>query len=105
MTVSVTVQRLPADFQGKDVSDPLIATEAQAVERGRMEIERNCSDRMMVSGTCPLHTYMQPGKIVQVTDLQKGEYRALLRMFSLTIDRQGEDSFTAVTNIVMEREI
>jgi hypothetical protein len=104
MSVSVIVQRLPADFQGADISDPLIATEAQAVERGRMEIERNCSDRVMVSGTCPLQTYMQPGKIIHVTDLQLGEYRAMLRSFALTIDRQADGSFTAVTNIVMERE-
>lgn len=104
MTVSVIVQRAPADFQGQDITDPLIATDAQAIERGRIEIERKYSDRFTVSGTCPLHTYMQPGKIVQVTDLQKGEYQAILRMFSLTIDRQADGNFTAVTNIVMERE-
>lgn len=104
MSVSVVVQRSPGDFQGQDISDPLIATEAQAVERGRNEIESSCSDRMQVSGTCPMQPWMQPGKIVQVTDLQQGEYRAMIRSFSLSIDRQADGTFTARSNIVLERE-
>lgn len=104
MSVSVLVQRLPADYQGSDISDPLIATDAQAMARGRTEIDKNFSDRVIVSGTCPLHTDMQPGKIIAMTDLQTGQYRAMLKTFSLTIDRRADGSFTAVTNISMERE-
>ncbi len=104
MSVSVIVERSPADNQGADISDPLISIEAQGRERGRREIDKNSTDRVTVSGTCPLHTYMQPGAIVQMTDLQTGQYRAMLKSFSLSIDRQENGSFSAVTNISMERE-
>lgn len=102
--ISVIVRRSPYDFQGADISDPLIASDAQAVARGRAAIDENCSDRVMVSGTCPLQIYMQPGSIVEVTDLQLGSYRAMLHLFSLTIDRQKDGSFTAMSNVVLERE-
>lgn len=103
MTVSVIVQRSPADTQGPDITDPLIATEQQAMERGRVEIERNSTDRVIISGSCPLHSYMQPGQTVQMTDLQTGVYFAMLSSFALTIDRQPDGSHTAVSNITLER--
>jgi len=104
MTVSVLVQRRPADYQGPDISDTLIATDAQAMARGRKEIDKNFSDRVLVSGSCPMQPDMQPGKIIAMTDLQTGQYRAMLKNFALTITRQQDGSFTAATNITMERE-
>lgn len=102
--ISIIVQRPPADYQGPDISDPLIATEAQAQARGREEIDRSGSDRVIVSGTCPLHSYMRPGSMVLVTDIQLGQYPAMLKSFALTMDRQPDGSFTATTNVTLERE-
>lgn len=102
--ISIIVQRTPADFQGPDISDPLIATEDQAMARGRAEIDKNATDRVIVSGTCPLHSYMRPGSIVLVTDMQMGQYRAMLKSFALVMDRQKDGQFAATTNVTLERE-
>jgi len=48
--------------------------------------------------------YMPPGSILSVTDVQLGQYRAMLKSFAVTIDRQADGSFSAVTNITKERE-
>jgi len=102
--ISIIVQRAPADRQGPDISDPLIATEAQAMARGRAEIDQNSTDRVQSSETCPMLGYMPPGSILSVTDVQLGQYRAMLKSFAVTIDRQADGSFSAVTNITKERE-
>ena len=102
--ISVIVQRNPADFQGPDISDPLIATDAQAVARGTAEVDKLSTDRVDVSGTCSLHSYMEPGSIVLVTDLQLGQYKAMLKMFSLSVTRQPNGTFSASTNVTLERE-
>lgn len=102
--ISIIVQRAPADFQGADISDPLIATEAQAQARGRAEIDKKSTNRVQLSGVCPVRAYMQPGSVSLVSDLQQGQYPAMLRSFSLTIDRQKDGKFKATTNIVQERE-
>lgn len=103
MSVSITAWRLPKDKQGKDISDNLISSETQAAERGRIEIDRQSTNRTIISGTCTMHSHMVPGKMVQVTDLEKGNYMAMLRSFSLTINRSGDDKFSATTNVVLER--
>lgn len=101
--IFITAKRPPANKQGPDITDQLLSSEAQARERGRVEIDANCSNRTIVSGTCVIHSYMQPGKMVQVTDLEKGNYMAMLRSFSLSINRQ-KDSFKATTNVILERD-
>lgn len=102
--ISIIVQRAPGDSQGSDVSDKLISTELQAIARGTTEINKTCSDRVIVSGSCPARAYMEPGSICAVTDMQQGQYRAMLRSYSLTLETNGDGSFSAVTDITMERE-
>lgn len=105
IAISVIVKRRPADYQGDDISDPLIVTEAQARARGRAEIDKYCSNRVMVSGRCIFQHYMEPGKIVQVDDIQRGRYKGMLRSFSLSMDYKAGGKFSATTSIVVEREV
>lgn len=100
--ISIIVERAPADNQGPDIVDTLIATEVQAVERGRIEIDRQCTNRMMISGSCPMRSYMEPGKLVQVSDLEQGNYIAMLRSYAFDI-RIDVNSFSAVTSVVLEK--
>ncbi len=102
--ISIVVQQTPADFQGPDIIDPLIVTDAMALSKGGVEISKNHKNRRSISGTCVLQPYMQPGSIVLYTDRQGNQFRALLKRSPLTIDRQ-KDSFTATTNIVMEFKV
>ena len=100
--ISVLVQRLPGDKQGPDISDPLITTVQVAQERGRREIDYNCSNRQLISSTGPLAGYMRPGKLVEVADAEKITWRGMIRTCAISINRDG-DSFTADVNLRIER--
>lgn len=102
--ISIIVQRPPADNQGPDISNPLIGTESQAIGAATAEIDKHSTDRVEVSGVIPLNPYMKPGLVVLVTDLQRGQYRAMIISFSVTISREADGGFTATSNIVLERE-
>jgi len=101
--ISIIVERTPADSQGSDIVESLISAEDQAMQLGRMHIDTNSSNRMIVSGSMPLSVYMEPAKLAQVTDLQKGQYNAKLLNYSTTITRAGGD-FSATTSVIMERD-
>ena len=102
--IAIIAERHPANKQGDDITDPLITTHEQAAQRGRLEIDKNSTDRFTVSGTMPLYTHMQPGGLVEVIDLQKGKYMSILETFSCTLTRNDSGNFTAVSNVKLERE-
>jgi hypothetical protein len=104
MSISIIVERSPADRQGPDIVNSLIASEAQALQAGRAEIDTNSTDRFTVSGSSPISSYMEPGKIVQISDLQKGTYKSMLRNFSSSLTMQAPGSFSATTSVIVERE-
>lgn len=47
---------------------------------------------------------MEPGKLVQISDLEQGNYIAMLRTYSFDI-RADENSFSATTSVVLERSL
>lgn len=100
--ISVIVERQPADRQGPDISEPLITSEAVAVERGRNEIDASCSSREIVTGSGPLRGYLQPGKLIEIMDMESGPWRGRITAFSLTLTR-GETDFSADMNLTVER--
>lgn len=99
--ISIIVQRAPADYQGPDIIDALIVTEAQAQAKGRSQITKHHHDRVRISGTCALQPYMAPGSIILYTDRGGKQHRCLLKSSSLTITRQ-QGGFTATSDITME---
>lgn len=99
---SITVQRPPADRPGPDIISAQIRTEAQAIARGTAEIDRNCSNRLLIDGAMALQEMILPGAVVAVTDLEQGQYRGMIRAFSFTIDRS-ENNLTATSSIKIER--
>ena len=103
--ISIIVQQPPGDFEGPQISDPLIVSEAQARAKGRSQILKNHKDRLRISGTCSLQPFMAPGAIVLYTDRQGKQHRCLLRQSALTITRQSVEQgggFSAKSDIVME---
>ena len=100
--ISIIVQRPPADRQGPDIISAQIRTEAQAIARGRQEINENCSDRKIVTGAMPLAALIMPGSVVAVTDAEDGPWRGMVRTCAWTIDR-AQGSLTAETSIQIER--
>ncbi len=100
--INVIVQRSPADNQGPDITNALISTDTVAIAHGTAEIDENYSDRIIVSGSMPLHAYIEPGTIVRVIDLQLGTYTAMVETYSCSI-QTSNGRIAAITNIVLER--
>lgn len=101
--ISVIVERPPSDRQGPDISDPLITSDAVAVERGRNEIDAACSNREVVSSAGPLSGYVRPGTLVEVADSERQTWRGMVKSSSIVVSMDGE-TFTADINLQIERE-
>jgi hypothetical protein len=97
------VQRLPGDKTGGDISDPLLTTPESQIERGRNEVDFNFSNRVRVNGNGPADEYVEPCGLANVTDSEKGQYRALIESCSLVFDI-GKKSISASSSITFERE-
>jgi hypothetical protein len=101
--MQITVQRQPANRQGPDIVDELLASDPPGIARGRAFIDKNCSNRDLVACQCPAHAYMPTGSLVNVTETRR-RWRGMIRYWSLTltIDETG-DSFTADTRLTIEK--
>lgn len=79
MTIQVCVIRGFGDLQGPDVIDPLLSTENVAVERGRVELDKNSGLQEIQLTTVfrdvdPLSTKeVRMGQIILVIDALQGE--------------------------------
>ena len=102
--ISVMARRSPADIPGNDIADPLLTSEPVAVERGRNEIDKNCSSRELITSVGPHKEFLQPGKMVEVADHQQQLWRGMITSCMITIERDN-DSTTADTTIEVERVI
>ena len=100
--ITVTVQRDPANRPGPDITDQLLTSDVAARERGRVEIERNGSNRLLVSVAGPYRRWIAPGGLVDYHG-RRGPWRGLVRRCALTLSREG-DSFTADVALELERE-
>lgn len=100
--ILVIAQRAPADKQGPDVSDPLLCAVSAAIERGRNEIDRTCSNRRVVAITGPYRQWTAPGLLIEVQG-RRETYRGIARRSALTIVRDG-DEFKADFSLELERE-
>ena len=100
--ISVIVQRPPADTPGPDITDPLLTAEQAAVERGRIEIDTNGTNREMVTVSGPHRLWVHPGALVEYHG-RRQTWRGMVRRCAVVISRQGE-GFTADRNLELERE-
>ena len=101
--ITVLVQRDPANRQGSDITDPLLTSELAAVERGRNEIDANCSSRVQVSmETVPL-AGVRPNQLVEVQDIAAPAWRGLLTGMTVRVSRDSEQVNASMT-ITVERE-
>lgn len=101
--MNIIVERDPADkICPEDIVDPLLVTDGAGRERGRAEINENCSDRKIISANGPKNTLIFPGKLVEV--IIKGKsVRGNLMMFSRTYNREGKN-FTINSSYEIEVE-
>jgi len=103
MSVNIESSRPPADKPGPDVVSPLFSDDAVAKERGRAEINHNCSSRKMVQGNGPKNTLMAPTFLVEIIK-KRVRYRGILTMYSRSYNRQGS-TFTIDSAVSVEAKI
>lgn len=90
MSVSIVVQRYPGDTPGPDIVDNILTDEIAARERGRAEINHNCSSRKIVHGNGPKNSLMYPCVLTEVIK-KRVRYRGILTMYSRSYNRAGSN--------------
>jgi len=100
----VVVQRSPGDKQGPDINDPLITSEPVAVERGRNEIDANCSSRQLVTMEIVPRSGLRINRIIEVQALTGAPWRGLLTDISITMARE-EERVNRAMILTIEKEV
>lgn len=103
MSVNTIANRPPADKPGPDIVSPLFPNDAVAQERGRAEINHNCSSRKIVNGNGPKNTLMAPTFLVEIIK-KNVRYRGILTMYSRSYNKQGS-MFTIDSAVSVEAKI
>jgi hypothetical protein len=101
--IKALVKRGPADRPGPDITNPLITSVQAAVARGRAEIDRNCSHRVLVSSTGPFTGWIKPGALVEVADSEQVAWRGMVRSTALTMAME-DGEYKVDINLTIERE-
>jgi hypothetical protein len=79
------IQRHPADVEGPDIVDPLLTSEEAIIQRGRAEINENSKSKVDVScNLIPGVGYIEPGTIVEVSDMELGKVRGMATSYSFS---------------------
>ncbi len=86
---------------GNDISDPLLTSDLAAQERGRVEIDKNYSNRNIDNLILYQLDYIQPGKMYSLVEPLTSD-TGLVTSFALNISKTGQNTFTAQTSINME---
>lgn len=90
----IIVRRNGGRNPGEDIVDPLIATDAVALQRGRQELDENAQGFTPVSTTIVPRSGLQPGQVVEVNDSHQGaSYRA--KVTSVTLRHEFSDRAVA----------
>lgn len=86
--VDIIVRRNGGTRPGDDIIDPLIATDAVAVQRGRNELDERARAFTPVTATIINRTGLLPGQLAEVNDSYQGRsYRAKIK--GVRLNRQG----------------
>ena len=101
---AIIVKRGLGDRPGPDISAPLLTSDAVRVARGTAELDKNGTDRVMVSINGGHIGFIAPCTFVQVNDAEYGSYRGVVDQCTETFRRTSLTEFTADTDLVVERE-
>jgi len=85
---------------GNPISDPLLCTNDAAIERGRVEVDKNYSNRGSASINSPSQTFIQPGSMVKVVS-GSIEKNGMLTSISINYNRSST-SVSASSSIEVE---
>ena len=88
---------------GTAISDVLIQSPLAAESVGRAFLDDEQFDKDVISASCSLHGYLEPGRIVKASDRINGTYQAEINTFSININRDGEGTITAYSALSLKR--
>lgn len=94
--IAVLVENPPGGRRGRDVVEPLAVTEQVAAAKGRAELARESSDRMLVS-LAAAGPWCDPGVVVSMTDPEGGARRGMVRGCALRVARTDDEVTLDVT--------
>lgn len=87
---------------GEDIAEPLLTSDAVAVERGRVEIDREYTNRIYGEILKGDLSFIQPGSLYSLIDPdQPTPDTGMIRNVKMSFLR-GKDSFTAQSSVLME---
>lgn len=88
---------------GPDISDNLLTTSDAAQERGKIEIDRNYSNRINLRLVLPKTEYKTIGSLQSLFDPVSMETKnGLVRNFQLNITKSDRETLTVQRNIGLE---
>lgn len=99
--IRVIVQRPPADIQ-EELIDPMVSNQIVALETGKAIIDREYSNRIIVSLVVPVKQRIVPGKIVEVVDAEIGAYNGMVRS-AISSHVRNNDKISIKYNLTIER--
>jgi hypothetical protein len=88
---------------GEDISDELLNTIPAAQERGRVEIDKNYSNRIDLQLKMPKTEYKQIGSLQSVFDPVSMETKnGLVRNFQLSIQKSSRETLSITRSVQLE---
>ncbi len=87
---------------GEDIAEPILNTELAAKERGRVEIDREYTNRKIITITRGSLSFIQPTSIGSLLMSDNGQpINGMVKKINLEVQKS-LDSFTAKTTIKLE---
>ncbi len=97
--IDLIVQRSPADLQGNDIVDPLLATQAAALRRGRNELDAKATGKQENRYQIVYRSGIRGGQLVQVID----DFRGTSFKAKVTGIHHNVSGGQALTDITIEK--
>jgi hypothetical protein len=88
---------------GDDISNVLLTEESAALERGRIEIDRQYTNRISSNLSLYRTTFIQPGKLIATQNLSKIE-TGKVKHISIKVAKT-EGSISVGSEITMEKNV
>jgi len=99
---SITVFRDLGDRPGTDIVDALLVSDRLKIARAKAEIDAS-TPVVPVSISLPIAGWIERGKICEIMDFEKQQYRGMIIGCKLVYEMSGNNEFSATTTLNITR--
>ncbi len=97
--ISITVTRADGTKKNPDtITDPLILTAEAARARGQRELDATTPGSLIATTGYLNDDHVEPGAVVEVTDIEEQSYRGRVQRSAITISKSG-NNFSATQSL------